>query len=102
MKFCDNLLVEADVFYQFRSVILCNAKHLQFHQILKKKNVGAQFSKYSIPLCCPFFIYGVVGFVCVAHFFSHCDSSIVIFCGYWLKIVFHRKYSCIIFLIKKK
>ena len=28
----DKLLVEMDIFFHFRSLILCNAKQLQFHQ----------------------------------------------------------------------
>ena len=30
LKKCDKLLVEADNFYQFRGLILCNMNHLQF------------------------------------------------------------------------
>ena len=47
-KFCDNLLVEAESFYHFRGLILCNVKRLQLKQNLKKKNTVAQFSKSSI------------------------------------------------------
>ena len=56
-KKCDNLLVEADIFYHFRGIIFCNAKHLQFHRYFKNKNIVAQFSKSSIQLCRPFFIW---------------------------------------------
>ena len=34
-NFCDRLLVESDVFYHFRGIILCNAKRLPFY--LNKK-----------------------------------------------------------------
>ena len=34
-KFCDNLLVEVDIFYHFRGLILCNAKRLQFNRYKK-------------------------------------------------------------------
>ena len=66
MKFREKLLVEADVFYHFRGLILCNAKCLQFHQNLKNKNIGSQLSKYYITLCIPFFIDVVIGSVCAA------------------------------------
>ena len=35
-KKCDNLLVEADIFYHFRGLILCNAKHIQFIRYKKR------------------------------------------------------------------
>ena len=53
-KKCDNLLVETDIVFHFRGLILCNAKRLQFHRY-KKKNIGEKFSKSSIPLCLLFF-----------------------------------------------
>ena len=31
MKLCDNLLIEAEIFYHFRGIIFCNAKRLQFN-----------------------------------------------------------------------
>ena len=53
-KFCDNLLVEADVFYHFRGLILCNAKCLQFYINKHNSNIVAQFNNYYIQLSCPF------------------------------------------------
>ena len=47
VKKCDNLLVEAGIFYLFRGLILFNAKRFQFNQ-LKNKNFVAQFRKSSI------------------------------------------------------
>ena len=38
--FFDNLLVEADIFYHFRGLILCKTKHLQFHQNKKQEQRG--------------------------------------------------------------
>ena len=52
-KVCDNLLVEVDIFYHFRDIILCNAKHLQFNR-KNNKNLRAQFRNFSMPLRCTF------------------------------------------------
>ena len=41
-------------FFNFRGIILCNAKHLQFSYNKKNNNIGAHFRKSSIPLCKPF------------------------------------------------
>ena len=53
-KKCANLLVETEFFCHFRGINLCNTKHLQL-RLIKKKNMGEQFRKSSIPLCWPFF-----------------------------------------------
>ena len=89
-KKIDNLLVEADNFYHFRVHILCNTRHLQFNRY-KNKIVVAQFSKYSLKLLRHFLIDGFVGSVCVAQKKSHCDGSIVIFDGCWIKNIFYTK-----------
>ena len=92
---CDNFLVEADNFYHFRGLILCNSKHIQFNWY-KDKILVAQFSKYSIKLRCNFFlVYWLVGFICVAQKVSHYDGCIVIFDGYWMKNIFTKISSCI-------
>ena len=75
----DNLLLEADIFYHFRGIILCNAKRLQFHRKEEKNNIGAQFSKSSIPLHPPFFnsMELLVPFALHKNI-PQCDGSIVI------------------------
>ena len=38
--FCDNLLLEADIFYHFSGIVFCNAKRLQFHSDKKQEHNG--------------------------------------------------------------
>ena len=87
-KKCDNLLVEADLFYHFRELILCNSKRLQFHW---KKNMVAQFSKSSIQLCLHFFnlMKLLVPFASHKKLY-HYDGSILIFDSCWVKIFLHK------------
>ena len=77
-KFCDNLLVEAGSFTILGVSIYVTQNTLNFIKI-KNKGVRAQFKNSSIPLCCHFFIGGVVCSIHVAHFFPRCDGSVVIF-----------------------
>ena len=53
-KKCDNFLVGTELFWHFRGIISWNLKRLQFHRNIKNNSKEAQFSKSSIPLCCPF------------------------------------------------
>ena len=73
-----NLLVEADVF-AILGVSFCVMQNTFIFIGIKNKNIGAQFRNYYIPLCRPFLNDGVVGFVCVAQTFPHCNVSIVVF-----------------------
>ena len=64
-KKCDNLLVETDIVFHFRGLILCNAKRLQFHRYKKGKR-EVTFQKLFYALTLYFEIDGVVASVCVA------------------------------------
>ena len=87
-KKCDILLVETNIIYHFRDLILCNAKRLQFNRY--KNTVVTQFRKSSFQPCCIFWFDGYVGFVCAIQLFSHCDGSIVIVDGWWIKMILHK------------
>ena len=88
-KKCDNLLVEADIFCHFKSLILCNAKRFLFCRN-KNKNIWAQFINSPIPLCCNFFNWWSCWFRCNAHKNPHCNVSIVIFDSYWINIFLQK------------
>ena len=71
VKKCDNLLVKTDIFCHFRGIILCNAKRFQFDKKNKKKNIRAQFIKFSFTFCHPFKKnYGGVPSVLITQKFS--------------------------------
>ena len=93
-NFCDNLLVGAECFYHFKGLILCNTKHLQFHQNLKNQNVRAQFRKSSMDLLHPLKKNGVLGSVYVLKKY-YCDGSIVILYGFCIKSSCIQISSCI-------
>ena len=84
-NFCDNLLVDADIFIILGVSFFVTRN--AFNLIIKK-NLRAQFSKSSIPLSF-FKVGGVVASVRVAQKNRHCDVSIFIFMvdGY---IVLHK------------
>ena len=66
-KFCDNLLVYADVL-TILGVSFCVIQNtLNF--IKPKKCIFAQFNGSYIPLCSNFFIFVVLRFVCIAQYF---------------------------------
>ena len=87
-NFCDDLLVEADIIYHFRGIILCNTKRLQFYLNKKQERRGTvQQVFYSYML--PFFnlMDWLVPFGSQKN--PRCDGSIVIFYGCWIKIIFY-------------
>ena len=84
-KKCDNLLVEADIFYHLRGIILCIVKRLQFNH-LKKEREGTVWKVFYEHTLSHFKFDVVVASVCVAQTFPHCDGSIIIFVGFWIKI----------------
>ena len=49
-KKIDNLLVETDFFCQFRGLILCNTKRLQFHQGVKQEHRGTVQQVFYSPM----------------------------------------------------
>ena len=67
--FCDKLLVEANIFYHFRGLILCNVKHLQFNW-RKKQGTSCTVQKVFYSNTLYFFKFnGVIGSVCVCTIF---------------------------------
>ena len=66
-----------------------------FIEILKNKNVRAQFSKSYIPLHINFFNWWIFDSVQSHKYFVHCGGSIVIFDGCWIKLCFKTNISCI-------
>ena len=100
----DNSLVETAIFFHFRDLILCNVKHLQYYLIKKNKNIGAHFSKSYILLLHPFFKFMELLIPFALHkSFSHCNRSIFIFDGCWLKLLLFRQISlCLIVFNFKK
>ena len=85
----DDLFVEAEVFYHFRGLILCNPKRLQFHRNKKIKNIVAHFSKSSIQLCLPFFNLCSCWFRLRGKTNHCCYGFIDIFDGCWITNMFH-------------
>ena len=86
----NNLLVEANTLYHLRGFILCNEKRLTFNKNKKQEHRGTVQKVFYFPMSYFFLIDGVVGSVCVIKKFPHCDVSIVIFDGCWIKIIFYK------------
>ena len=91
-NFCDNLLVETDIFI-ILGVSFCVTRN-DFSLIkIKKKNIGAQFRKYYIPQCHSFFkLMELLVPFATHNCFYHCGGSIVIFNGCCIRIKFHTNY----------
>ena len=56
-------------FFQFRGLIFCNPKRLQFCRNKKNKNTGAQFKTFSITQCRNFLLMELLILFASHHFF---------------------------------
>ena len=78
-KKCDKLLVETDIFYHFRRIILCNAKRLHFHQ-KKQEHRGTVQKIFYSPILSPYKFDVVVDFVHVPQKYSSLQR---LHCHFW-------------------
>ena len=80
---CDSLLVEIDIIFH-----LWAQETPSISSILKKRGTVQQVL-YS-PMLSFFKMYGVVASVCVVQKIPHCDGSIVVFDGFWIKTILYK------------
>ena len=65
---CNSLLVETAIFCQYRSLILCNSKHLQFNLIKKTRTQGPSSASLLFPYAVPFLSW------CICCFRQRCTK----------------------------
>ena len=102
-KFCDNFLMQLDIFFHFRGLLLWNSKNYQFQHKNKNKNVRTPFRKSSMPFYLPFYkIMELLTPMASQQCFAQCNGCIVIFEGWWMKTFFAQIRSCMkVFILKK-
>ena len=73
------------MFYHLRSINLYNAKHLQFHQKKKQERNGAVQKTLHLTM---FYFLNLMELLVPFEFHkkNHCDGSIIIFDGFWIKL----------------